>query len=68
MEMPVPDPSILARKDQIVRRLASVLPGDAVIHDPAETRAYECDGLTAYRCPPLCAVLPGSTEEVAAVL
>ncbi len=40
----------------------------AVIDDPAETRAYECDALTAYRCPPLAAVLPGSTAEVAAVL
>ena len=68
MEMPAPDPAILARKDRIVARLQGALPGDAVIHDPAETRAYECDGLTAYRCPPLAAVLPCSTEEVAAVL
>jgi glycolate oxidase len=68
MEMPVPDPTILARKDRIVARLAAVLPHEAVIHDPTETRAYECDALTAYRCPPLVAVLPGSTEEVAAVL
>ena len=41
---------------------------DAVIHDPAEVRAYECDALTAYRCPPLAVVLPASTAEVAAVL
>ncbi len=68
MEMPLPDPAILARKARIVARLQSVLPPDAVIHDPAETRAYECDGLTAYRCPPLCAILPASTEEVAAAL
>ena len=45
-----------------------MLPADAVIHDEAETRAYECDGLTAYRCPPLAAVLPRTTAEVAAVL
>jgi len=44
------------------------LPRDAVIDDPAETRVYECDALSAYRCPPLCAVLPASTEEVAAAL
>ena len=48
--------------------MKSVLPADAVIDDPAETRAYECDALTAYRCPPLAAVLPASTQEVAAVL
>ncbi len=67
MQMPVPDQAILARKARIVARLEKVLPG-GVIHDPAETRAYECDALTAYRCPPLCVVLPASTAEVSAVL
>ena len=66
MEMPTPNPTILARKAEIVARLQAVLPRDAVI--PAETRVYECDGLSAYRCPPLCAVLPSSTAEVAAAL
>jgi glycolate oxidase len=68
MEMPLPDAAILSRKAEIVARLLGVLPTDAVIHDPAETRAYECDALTAYRCAPLAAVLPRSTDEVAAVL
>jgi len=68
MDMPTPNPSVLAAKANIVTRLLEVLPKDAVIHDPAETRAYECDALTAYRCAPLCAVLPSTTEEVAAVL
>jgi len=68
MDMPTPDPAILARKAQIVARLRGVLPGDAVVDDPTETRAYECDALSAYRCPPLCAVLPRTTLEVAAVL
>ncbi|MBM1220282.1 FAD-binding protein [Ponticoccus sp. SC2-23] len=68
MEMPAPDARVMAKTARIVERLQSVLPADAVIHDPAETRAYECDALTAYRCPPLCAVLPASTEEVSAVM
>lgn len=68
MEMPAPNASILARKDQIVARLREVLPEGSVISELSETRAYECDALTAYRCPPLCAVLPSSTEEVSAVL
>ena len=68
MQMPEPDAAILARKAEIVRRLQAVLAPDAVIHDPDELRAYECDALTAYRCPPLAVVLPASTEEVAAVL
>ncbi|SMX33550.1 FAD-linked oxidase C-terminal domain-containing protein [Maliponia aquimaris] len=68
MQMPEPNPAILKRKARIVERLRSVLPADAVIDDISETRAYECDALTAYRCPPLAAVLPSSTEEVSAVL
>lgn len=68
MEMPEPRARVLARKAEIVARLQAVLPAHAVIHDPAEVRAYECDALTAYRCPPLAAVLPASTAEVAAVL
>jgi len=68
MEMPTPNATILAQKPELVSRLLAVLPRDAVIDDPVETRAYECDGLSAYRCPPLVAVLPGSTREVSAVL
>ncbi|CUH69786.1 putative FAD-linked oxidoreductase [Thalassovita autumnalis] len=68
MEMPKPDPDVLALKPVLVKKLQEVLPQDAVIHEEAETRAYECDALTAYRCPPLAAVLPRNTEEVAAVL
>ncbi|MEX0276050.1 MAG: FAD-linked oxidase C-terminal domain-containing protein [Ruegeria sp.] len=68
MEMPRPNPDVLARKQSVMSRLLQVLPADAVIHDPAETRAYECDALTAYRCPPMLAVLPASTQEVSDVL
>ncbi|MDD9921208.1 MAG: FAD-binding protein [Boseongicola sp.] len=68
MDMPVADEGILERKPHIVSRLQGVLPKGAVISDEAETRAYECDALTAYRCPPLCAVLPASTQEVSDIL
>jgi len=68
MDMPLPNAAILSRKARIVAQLQQILPRDAVVHEPAETRAYECDGLTAYRCPPLAAVLPRSTAEVSAVL
>ncbi|WP_370316049.1 FAD-linked oxidase C-terminal domain-containing protein [Sagittula sp.] len=67
MQMPEPDGAILGRKSRIVERLAAVSPR-GVISEPSEVRAYECDALTAYRCPPLAVVLPSSTEEVAAVL
>ena len=68
MEMPTPNAHVLSRKAQIVARLEDVLPREAVISDERETRAYECDALTAYKCPPLCAVLPSSTKEVSDVL
>ena len=68
MEMPTPNAHVLMRKAQIVARLEEVLPRDAVISDERETHAYECDALTAYKCPPLCAVLPASTKEVSDVL
>ncbi len=68
MEMPKPNPDVMARKQALVARLQQVLPEDAVIHDVAETRAYECDALTAYKCPPLLAVLPSTTQQVSDVL
>lgn len=68
MQMPEPKAELLSGKAGIVARLRAVLPDGAVIDDPIELRVYECDGLSAYRCPPMCAVLPRSTEEVAAVM
>jgi glycolate oxidase len=68
MQMPRPDAGVIARKARVVERLKAVLPDDAVIEHAAELRVYECDALTAYRCPPLAAVLPRTTAEVAAVL
>ncbi len=68
MEMPTPDQSVLDRKSAIVARLLTVLPPEAVISDPVETRAYECDALTAYKCAPMCAVLPANTAQVSEVL
>ena len=65
--MPTPKASTLDRRDEIIAALEGAIPG-AVISDPAETKAYECDALTAYRCPPLAVVLPYTTEEVAAAM
>ncbi|WP_138932901.1 FAD-linked oxidase C-terminal domain-containing protein [Roseovarius arcticus] len=68
MDMPVPDAAIVTGKERIVARLAAALPPGTVISDPAETRAYECDGLAAYRCAPLAVILPRTTAEVSAAL
>lgn len=68
MQMPEPNARILGRRQEIVAALHAILPDDAVIESENELRAYECDALTAYRCPPLAVVLPRTTEEVAAAL
>ncbi len=68
MEMPVPSADVLSKKSHVVRRLLDILDTNAVIVDEIETRVYECDALSAYRCAPLAVVLPSSTEDVAAVL
>ncbi|MDB6176172.1 FAD-binding protein [Paracoccus sp. Z330] len=67
MKMPEPDAHVLARRSEIVAALRRIAP-DAVIDDPAETRVYECDALSAYRCAPLAVVLPRSTQTVSEIL
>lgn len=68
MDMPLPDQAVLSARARIIAAVRRLLPADSVISDPAETRAYECDALSAYRCAPLAVVLPRTTAEVAAVL
>jgi glycolate oxidase len=68
MQMPEPDRGIIARRAEIAAALRHIVPGEGVIVAEAERRAYESDGLTAYRQPPLVAVLPSTTAQVAAVL
>jgi glycolate oxidase len=65
---PAPDPAILARRDAIVAGLAALLPEGAVISSEDERRAFETDGLTAYRRMPLAVALPATTEEASAVM
>ena len=65
---PIPDPGILARRDAIIAGLAALLPADCLITSEDERRAFETDGLTAYRRMPLAVALPRSTQEVSAVL
>jgi len=68
LKMPAPDAAVLARREEIIAALRRLVPGEAVISEPAALRPYECDGLTAYRQPPMVVVLAESTEQVSAVL
>ena len=65
---PIPDQSILARREEIVSGLARLVAPAALITAEDERRPYETDALTAYRRLPLAVVLPSTTAEVAAVL
>lgn len=68
MKMPVPDSGVIARRREIVEALRAIVPGEGVIVDENELRAYECDGLTAYRQLPMVAVLPSTVDQVSQVL
>ena len=68
MQMPEPDAAILSRRDAIIKDLRGIVPGDGVIADADGLRTYESDGLTAYRTPPMVAVLPETTDQVGRVL
>jgi glycolate oxidase len=68
MRMPTPDAAVIARRAEIAQGLRAIVPGEGVIVAEDERRAYESDGLTAYHQPPLLAVLPSTTEQVARVL
>ena len=68
MKMPEPDSRIIATRRALVAALRAVAGADAVIDDATSLRAFECDGLSAYRQLPLAVVLPRSTAEVSAVL
>jgi glycolate dehydrogenase FAD-linked subunit len=66
--MPAPDTGVLARRDEIARRLGAIVPGEGVITAENEMRAYESDGLTAYRQLPFIVVLPETTQQVSEIL
>lgn len=68
MQMPEPDAGVIARRSEILRDLRRIVPGEGVIADEDELRAYECDALSAYRQLPLIVVLPETTEQVSQVL
>src|SRR5208283_4632562 len=66
--MPMPDAAVLARRAEIVNALRRIVPGEGVIDSERERRAYESDGLTAYRQLPMVVVLPSTTAQVSQVL
>src|SRR5262245_5432535 len=68
LKMPAPDQATLDRRGEIVAALRRIVPGEGVIDTQAQLRAYETDGLTAYRQVPMVAVLPDSVDQVRQIL
>jgi len=68
LAMPPSDPATLARRDRIIADLQAIVPGEGVVENENAMRAFETDGLTAYRQLPLAVVLPATTAEVSRVL
>lgn len=68
MKMPTPDQDVIARRAEIIDRLRAIVPGEGVIVDEGELKAYECDGLMAYKQLPMVVVLPQTTDQVSRVL
>ena len=66
--MPASDQAVLARRSEIVAALRAIVSGEGVIDSAAEMRAYESDGLTAYRQPLMVVVLLDMIEQVSLVL
>ncbi|MFD2367563.1 FAD-linked oxidase C-terminal domain-containing protein [Pseudoduganella sp. GCM10020061] len=59
---------LAGRRAQVAQALLARLPSHVVLHDPEDTRPYECDGLTAYRRLPMIVTLPESEAEVLSIL
>jgi glycolate oxidase len=68
LTMPIPDADVIGRRAAIAEALRRIVPGEGVVEAPVEMRAFETDGLTAYRQLPLVVVLPETTAQVSAIL
>ena len=60
------NPSIT--RENLVRKLGSLLPKKSVLYEPEDTRPYECDGLSAYRKLPWVIALPETVEQIQAIV
>ncbi|MBD0413062.1 FAD-linked oxidase C-terminal domain-containing protein [Oryzicola mucosus] len=66
--MPKPDAATLARRAEIVADMRIIVPGEGVVDAVNGMRAFESDGLTAYRQLPLVVVLPETVAQVSRIL
>jgi glycolate oxidase len=57
-----------ANQREAAAALLAVLPDRCVLVDPEQTRAYECDGLAAYRQMPMIVLLPENEAQIVAAI
>jgi glycolate dehydrogenase FAD-linked subunit len=58
----------MALPETVIGELRAALGREHVVTEPEQLRVYDCDGLTGWRALPALVVLPGSTEEVQAIV
>ena len=68
LTMPPVDDAVVARRPEIVAKLAALTAPDRVVADEGSMRVYESDGVTAYHQIPFVVVLPETVAEVSEIL
>ncbi|MDQ2705411.1 MAG: FAD-binding protein [Pseudomonadota bacterium] len=68
LAMPKPDAETIRRRGEIVAAMREIVPGEGVVDAVNAMRAFESDGLTAYRQLPLVVVLPETVAQVSRIL
>jgi len=68
LALPALDQDTLSRRASIAAALGAIVGADSLIASAEGLKPFESDGLTAYRQPPMLAVLPQTREQVAGVL
>src|SRR5690606_22609788 len=68
LRLPEANSQTLERREEIVADMRIIVPGEGVVASESEMRAFESDGLTAYRQLPLVVVLPETVEQVSRIL
>lgn len=68
MQMPEPDASVIARREAILTSLRKIVTAASVVDSEEGRRAYDADGLSAYRQLPLVVVLPETVQQVSDIM
>jgi glycolate oxidase len=56
------------KRQDLLAALAAVVPRESLLSQPEQTTPFECDGLAAFRQPPLAVALPETEDQVRRIL